>query len=134
MTTGRMIAGGLLAGLVLNIGEALLHGFLFAEQTAAAMAALGKDATGSPVGLSLLLAVTFAQGVIGVWLGAASKQSAVVMGLALWALSGLYSATYFWAGFPGVIPDGVLWGPAACEVVLYPLAMLAGYRVTRSSL
>lgn len=131
MTTGRVIAGGLLAGLVLNIGEAMLHGFVLADQTAAAMTALAKDVTGTPLGLGLLVAVTFAQGLAGMWLYAATRRSPVLIGLALWLLSGVYSATYFFAGFPGLIPDGLLWWPVAWEVIQYPLAMLAGAAVCR---
>jgi hypothetical protein len=37
MNAGRVIAADLLAGFVLNIGEAALHGALFANATAAAM-------------------------------------------------------------------------------------------------
>ncbi|MEO5926541.1 MAG: hypothetical protein ABIR70_22175 [Bryobacteraceae bacterium] len=131
MNTGRWIAAGLLVGLVLNIGEAVLHGVLLADQTAAAMTALGHDSAGTPLGLGLLVAVTFAQGLVGMWLFANTKLSALAIGAALWVLSGVYSATYFYAGFPGLIPDGVLWWPAAWEIIQYPLAMLAGAAVYR---
>ena len=125
----RIILGGLLAGLVLNIGEAVLHGVLLGDQTTAALTTLGKDATGSPLGLTLLVLVTFAQGLTGVWLHAATKLPAVAIGLALWFLSAAYSATYFYAGFPGVLPDSVVWWPVAWELIEYPLAMLAGAAV-----
>jgi hypothetical protein len=95
MNTGRVIAGGLLAGLVLNIGEAALHGFLLADQAAAAMTALGKDITGTPLGLGLLVAVTFAQGLVGMWLYSATQRSPILIGLALWFLSGVYSPVSF---------------------------------------
>lgn len=130
---GRIIGAGLLAGLVLNIGEAILHGVLIAEPAAAAMQALGRDIAGTTLGLSLLVGITFAQGVVGMALYAAlrerSRASAVWIGLALWLLSGAYSATYFYAGFPGLIPDDVLWWPVVWELVQYPAAMLAGAAV-----
>jgi len=44
---GRVIAAGLLAGLVLNLGEAVLHGVIFAAPAAQAMKQLGHDIAGS---------------------------------------------------------------------------------------
>ncbi len=132
MNTGRWAIGGLVAGLVLNISEAVLHGVLLADQTAGAMTALGRDAAGTPLGLGLLVAVTFAQGLVGIRLYAAGGGSAVMIGLAMWLLSAVYSAAYFFAGFPGLIPEGVLWWPVAWELVQYPVAMLAGARVIAS--
>jgi hypothetical protein len=129
MNTKRIVLGGLMAGLVLNIGEALLHGTLLSDRTAAAMTTLGRDSVGTPLGLTLLVAATFAQGLVGMWLHAVTREPAILIGLALWFLSALYSATYFYAGFPGLIPDDVVWWPVAWEIVQYPLAMLAGAAV-----
>ena len=39
---GRVVIGGLLAGLIINIGEFILNGLLLEEQMNAAMAALNK--------------------------------------------------------------------------------------------
>jgi|WetSurMetagenome_2_1015567.scaffolds.fasta_scaffold402176_2 hypothetical protein len=131
MKLGRVIAGGLLAGLILNIGEGLLHGVLLSGQTANALTTLGRDPSGSTTGLVMLVLVTFLQGVTGVWLHAATKLPSLVIGLALWFLSAAYSATYLYAGFPGVLPDAVVWWPVAWELVEYPLAMIVGALVIR---
>lgn len=131
MKTGRVIAGGLLAGLVLNIGEAVLHGSLLGDQTAAALTTLGRNATGSALGLGLLVLVTFVQGMTGVWLHVTTRIPAAVIGLALWFLSAVYSATYLYAGFPGILPDQVVWWPVAWEIVEYPLAIVAGAAICR---
>ena len=40
---GRVFLGGLLAGVVINVGEFLFHAVLFKDQMAEAMRALGKD-------------------------------------------------------------------------------------------
>ena len=45
MNARRIVLAGLLAGLVLNVGEAILHGVLLADATAEAMAALGLGAS-----------------------------------------------------------------------------------------
>lgn len=136
MNTRSTVLAGLLAGLVLNVGEGLLHGVVLADQSAAAMTALGKDVAARPSGMILLVAVTFAQGLAGMWLYASmaerSRAKAVAVGLTLWLLSGVYSAIYFYAGYPYLLPDDVVWWPVAWELVQYPLAMIAGAAVYRN--
>jgi hypothetical protein len=133
MSLKRVVVAGLLAGLVLNVGEAVLHGVVLAAPTAEAMTALGREGTSSAAGLTLLIGITFVQGLVGLWLYALLKgrgvtrgRAAVVAGLALWVLSAVYSAIYFSAGFPNVMPAAVLWWPVAWEVVEYPLAIFVG--------
>lgn len=135
MNYKRVILGGLLAGLVLNLGEGVLHGMVIADASAAAMTALGKDINGTALGMSLLVLVTFAQGLVGVALWAAmrerTKARAVAVGCGVWLLSGVYSAIYFYAGYPNLLPDAIVWQPVAWELVQYPLAMVAGAAVYR---
>jgi hypothetical protein len=137
----RIVVAGLLAGLVLNVGEAVLHGVVLAAATADAMTALGRAGASSPLGLSLLIGITFVQGIIGVWLyallvgrGMARGGGAVVAGLALWVLSAVYAAIYFGSGFPNVMPAAVVWWPVAWEVVEYPLAIFIGALAVTASL
>jgi hypothetical protein len=133
MKVGRFIASGLLAGLVLNSGEAALHGAVYADATAAAMKNLGHEILGRGSDTAQLVAITFAQGLLGMLLYVAVQPrwkagvgTAIRVGLILWILSAVYSAIYLSAGFPGLIPLGVSWGPVAWELVLYPLAVAAG--------
>ena len=130
---GRVIAAGLVAGLVLNVGEAVLHGVLFAAQAAEAMKQLGHDIAGSGADTAQLVSITFVQGVLGMVLYSGLKAgwgagagTAARVGLILWVLSAGYSAVYLGAGFAGLIPRGLVWGPVAYELVLYPVAMVAG--------
>jgi len=51
--------------------------------------------------------------------------------LILWALSAVYSAVYLGSGFAGLFPPGLVWGPVAYELVLYPVAMMAGRMALR---
>jgi len=139
MSLKRVVLGGLLAGLVLNVGEAVLHGVVLAAATAEAMEALGRNGASSAVGLSLLIGITFVQGVVGLWLyallsarGVTRGRAAIVAGLALWVLSAVYSAIYFGAGFPNVLPATVVWWPVVWEVVEYPLAIFVGALVHRA--
>jgi hypothetical protein len=133
MSLQRVVLAGLLAGLVLNIGEAVLHGVVLAPATAEAMAALGRSGASSPLGLSLLIGITFVQGLVGVWLyallssrGVTRGRAAIVAGLTLWILSAVYAAIYFSAGFPDVMPAGVIWWPVVWELVEFPLAVFIG--------
>ena len=130
---GRVIAAGLLAGLVLNVGEALLHGVIFAAPAAEAMKQLGQDIAGSGADTAQLVLITFVQGVLGMVLYSGVKGqwgagagTAARVALILWALSAVYSAVYLGSGFAGLLPRGLVWGPVAYELVLYLVAMAAG--------
>jgi hypothetical protein len=71
---GRVILGGLLAGLVINIGEFLRDGVLMAERVAGMLTKLGLS---EPSGGQLLLftIVGFALGIVAVWLAWSSGFS-----------------------------------------------------------
>lgn len=140
MSLQRLVLAGLLAGLVLNIGEAVLHGVVLAGPTADALTALGRDGSGSAAGLAMLIGITFVQGIVGLWLYALLSaqrvkrgRAAIVAGLAIWLLSAVYAAIYFGAGFPNVLPAAVVWWPVAWELVEYPLAIFVGALAYRDS-
>ncbi|HJU87514.1 MAG TPA: hypothetical protein VJ788_09110, partial [Gemmatimonadota bacterium] len=68
----RVIAGGLAAGVVLNLGEWLLHDVLLRERMEAAVAEMGMETpTGSDIGI--FVAMTFVLGLLLVWLYAAIR-------------------------------------------------------------
>jgi hypothetical protein len=130
---GRVVGGGLLAGLIMNVGEAILHGALLARAGTEAYLALGRTVPGHPVYLPSLVALTFAQAVAAVWLYAAIRPrygpgpgTALRAGLTVWFFSGVYAALYLHSGFPGIFPANVVWPPVAWELVEFPLATLAG--------
>jgi hypothetical protein len=133
MSLTRIVLAGLVAGLVLNIGEAVLHGVVLAGPTAEAMSALGRTGVSSPAGLAMLIGITFVQGIVGIWLyvllamrGVKRGRAAIVAGLTLWVLSAVYAAVYFSAGFPGVMPAGVIWWPVVWADIEFPLAIYIG--------
>ena len=119
-----------MAGLALNIGEAVLHGVVLADPTAQAMTALGRLGELCP-GLALLIGITFVQGLVGLWLYALLSARGVtraralrsLAGFVLWVTSAVYSAVYFGAGFPGVMPAAVIWWPVVWGAVEFPLAI-----------
>lgn len=133
---GRVVAGGLLAGLILNFGEAALHAGVLAEATQEAFQALGRSEPGGAGYLVLLVLVTFLQGIVAVGLYAAVRPrlgagaaTAAGIGLVMWILSALYSGIYLHSGFAGIFPGSVVWIPVAWGLVEYPLAVWAGARV-----
>jgi hypothetical protein len=65
MKIGRLLGAGLLAGLVLTIGEAVLQGVRYADATAAAMRSLGHEISGAGADTAKLVGITFVQGVLG---------------------------------------------------------------------
>jgi hypothetical protein len=143
MNATRILLGGLLAGLVLNVGEAVLHGVVLAEPTAEALAALGRTGASSAAGLTALIGITFIQGVLGIWLyallsqqGMARVPAAVTAGLTVWVLSAVYAAVYLGAGFPNLLPAPLVWLPVIWDLVEFPLAIYIGalvYREPRGS-
>ena len=132
----RVLLGGLLAGLILNVGEAALHAGVLAQATEDAYKALNRTIPGDPISLASLVVMTFAQGILAVWLYAAIRprrgpgpKAAICAGLAVWFFSAFYAAVYLRAGFAGIFPDGVIGIPVAWELVEFPLATLAGAAV-----
>jgi hypothetical protein len=88
----RVVLGGLLAGLVLNIGEYVLNEIVLRQQWIAAMAALGLGEPG-PGQITWFIVLTFLLGIVLIWLYAAIRprfgagvKTAIIAGLAVWAI------------------------------------------------
>ena len=136
--TSRLLLSALVVGLILNMGEAALHGGVLAAATEAAYRALGRAAPVDPLNLVSLVVLTFVQGGVMAWLyvtvrprfGARFKTAACV-GLLGWLLSSVYSAVYLNSGFPGVLPANLIWTPVAWQLIEYPLAMIVGAALHR---
>lgn len=126
---GRVVLGGLLAGLVVNIGEAILHMVVIARQEEAAMLALNVPPIGSQA-ITGFVTLGFALGIAMVWVYAAIRTrfgpgvpTAVVAGVIVWFLSYAYpnAAMVIMDIFPAdLIAIGTVWGLA--EVVLAAIA------------
>jgi len=92
MNVGRILTGGLLAGLVMNIGEFLLNGVIMGEKWDAAMAEMEMAPMGGGT-IGVLVAVTFLIGIALVWLYAAIRprfgagpKTAIIAGFFAWLL------------------------------------------------
>jgi hypothetical protein len=131
----RVVGGGLLAGLVMNISEFVLHAIVLGpdgERLLAQWKQAGIATDPDPSLLVWLVAATFALGILAVWTYAAIRprlgagpNTAICAGLLVWALSYLYAAVYVHAGVT-VLPAKLTWLPAAWSLVEVPVATLAG--------
>ena len=130
---GRVLLGGLAAGVVMNLGEAALHGGVLGRDGPALLERFGLTDAAQPWQLASLVAVTFAIGLAAVWLYAAIRPrygpgpaTAVRAGLAVWVLAHLWSGVYLGAGFAGLITPRLAWIPVAWGLVEAPLGTLVG--------
>jgi hypothetical protein len=133
INVGRVILGGLLAGLVMNASEAALHGGVLGKDAVELFRNFGIPDSPNPVHMAALVGVTFVIGIAAVWLYAAIRprfgagpRTAIVAGLAVWVLAHLWSGVYLGAGFAGLITPRLAWLPVAWGLVEAPLATLAG--------
>jgi len=72
---GRVIGGGLLAGLVINVVEFLVNGLWLAADWGAAMKALGMSGEYGTAQVVVFNLWGFAMGIFAVWLYAAIRTS-----------------------------------------------------------
>jgi len=133
INVGRVLLGGLAAGLLMNISEAALHGGMLGQDAAALFKSLNVPDTPNPVYLTLLIVMTFVIGIAAVWLYAAIRprygagpKTALIAGLAVWVLAHLWSGVYLGAGFAGGIPSKMAWLPVAWGLVEVPISTLVG--------
>lgn len=133
----RVILGGLVAGVVLNIVDFVLYGVILKDDMAAAMLALGKPPMPDSAIVWYVL-LDFAYGTFLVWLYAAIRPrfgpgpgTAVKAGLAVWVLLGLLHMV---GEAPmGIMPQNLMMIMAAVMLVQYPLAAVAGAKVYTES-
>jgi hypothetical protein len=88
----RVLLGGLIAGLVINVAEYFVHGVLLNPNWTAAFAALGK----TPTGWTTFIPSNFLVGIIGIWFYAKLRpnygpgpRTALRSAISIWAI--------FWA-------------------------------------
>ncbi|MCU0247841.1 MAG: hypothetical protein MUC42_14820 [Bryobacter sp.] len=91
ISTARVFAGGLLAGLIINAGEFLANGLWLGKEWEEVMRAMGKPMTNSPLQMLSFNLWGFAMGIFAVWVYAAIRprfgpgaKTAVIAGLAAW--------------------------------------------------
>ena len=135
INVGRVVLGGLLAGVVVNLGETVLNVVVVAQAMEEALAARNLPAVGGTA-IAGFVVEAFLLGIATVWLYTAIRprfgagvRTAVFAGLAVWFFSFFYSSVgWVLAGmFPaGVTTIGLLWGLP--EIVLASIAGAWLYR------
>jgi len=136
MNWKRVIAGGLIAGLIINIGELLLNGIVLASEWEAFRQQLGYDGSITIEQMTIGVIITFLFGIALIWLYAAIRprfgpgpKTAVIAGGALWIVAYvLFSASLWAAGMfsTRLTVFSIIWG-----AVEAPVAALAGAWVYR---
>jgi hypothetical protein len=99
---GRVFLGGIVAGIVVNISEFLLHGIVLKEAGEQAMKALGKTVPMGGANTVVWLIWGFLYGIAAVWLYAgirprygAGPGTAAKAGFAIWLLGHFLCAIVF---------------------------------------
>ena len=123
---GRVLLGGIVAGIVINISEYILNEMVVKKDWEAAMAALGKSGEVGGSAIAVWVLWSFLLGIAAIWLYAAIRPrygagagTAFKAGLAVWFLaSALWSIGTLNIGlFPSrLILIGTFWG--LVEIVL----------------
>jgi len=133
MNTSRILLGGLIAGLVMNVSEAALHAAILGDETGLLYEKFAIEIPGTAGNLIMLIGATFILGIVSVWLYAALRprfgagpRTAVIAGLAVWLLAHLWSGVYLGAGYAGIITPKLAWVPVGWGLIEAPLATLAG--------
>jgi hypothetical protein len=93
---GRVLAGGLVAGLLINVSEFVLNAIVLADDMTAAMAALNRPPIDNRMIVWFVL-LAFGIGIMAVWVYAAVRprfgpgvQTALCASLVVWGLAYLY--------------------------------------------
>ena len=98
INVGRVILGGLLAGLVMTVSEYILNTYVTADETSAIMQRLGLPQIGTEQIIGFVV-LTFVVGIVLIWLYAAVRprfgagiKTAIIAAVALWVIA-MISAT-----------------------------------------
>lgn len=128
---GRVILGGLVAGVVINLSEWLLNDFVMKEKWLAAMTALGKPSATTTTHIVVWNLWGFLTGIGAVWLYAAIRPrygpgagTAVKAGIAVWFFAHLLPAIVMIN--LGFIPRDLMMIPIVWTLVESILATVAG--------
>ncbi len=133
INAGRVIGGGLVAGLVMNVVDGVTNGVILTARWDAESKRLGLDMSQQPQALAGWLTYDFVAGIALLWLYAAIRprfgagaKTAIIAGLALWFIThlafaawvfnGLYSFGIVAASTVGGLVAAVAGGLAGCAL------------------
>lgn len=130
MKACRILAAGLLAGLVMNVGEFVLNAVILADAWDAAMADLGLEPmAGGSIGV--LIVMTFVTGIALIWAYAAMRprfgpgpRTAIYVGLFAWFFVSLWP--FLWNHLVPIYPSRLMTCGLAWSFFEIPIATLVG--------
>jgi hypothetical protein len=131
---GRVILGGLVAGVVINLVEYVSNMYVLASQYGAAMKMLGVQMR--PHAIPMFLIIGFLTGIAAVWLYAAARprygagaKTAFITALSVWVIGYILPNAGIWAA--GIL-GGRLLGTASLiglgEIIVASIAGAAVYK------
>ena len=131
INTGRVILGGLLAGLVLNVGEFILNMFVIDEERMTEIySAMNLDPPGGSA-IAVFVVLLFVLGVTTVWMYAAIRprlgpgpKSAAIVAIPIW-IAGFLIPTVGYV-VQGMFPTSVAILGATWGLVELTVAAIAG--------
>lgn len=126
---GRVLLGGLVAGLVINLVEYVFNTYVMAAQNDAAMKALGV--TLPPNAIPLFVLNGFLLGIAAIWLYAAARprygasaETAAITAVGVWVIG--YALPNFGFGASGIFPVRLLCIASLVGLVEIIVASIAG--------
>jgi len=133
---GRVILGGIVAGIVINVLEYLVHEVLLKAQHVEEMKALGKTMPEGGSTIAVWMVYGFAWAIAAVWLYAAIRprfgpgaKTALCAGLAVWFFDSLLPGIAMW--IMTLMPLSP--GQNFAELVVQVLAVIAGAAVYKEA-
>jgi hypothetical protein len=133
LNTARILVGGAVAGLIMNVSEAVLHAGILGTDSEQLYKTLNVPPPSPTANVPVLVAAAFLIGFAAIWLYAAIRprfgpgpRTAVIAGVAVWILSHIWSGVYLANGYAGIIPARLAWIPVIWGLFEAILATLAG--------
>lgn len=128
---GRVILGGLVAGVIINIGENLCGGLILKQKWDAAMSALHVTMPTGAQAMTIWIVFGFVIGIFAVWLYAAIRprygagvKTALCAGSAVWFLGSFMASVSSWN--MGVFPSSLMVPSTLLTLVEILIATIVG--------
>lgn len=128
---GRVILGGLVAGVIINIGENLCGGLILKKQWDAAMSALHVTMPTGAQAMTIWIIFGFVVGIFAIWLYAAIRprygagvKTAICAGFAAWFLGSFMSSVSSWN--MGIFPSSLMIPSTLLTLVEVLIATIVG--------
>ncbi len=138
INVGRLILGGIVAGIVADVLGYLVDGVLLAPQWASAMSALGRTGEFSASQMVGFNIIGLATGIFMMWMYAVIRphygpgpKTAILAGVAVWVIATLLPNVAF-MGVMGFFPMNLTILTTAAGIVELAIASLAGAALYKS--